>query len=398
MQKITGQQRLKTWMGFALFAVLMALFMLVCVPMQRAWGIAGLAATEGVFLLLALVYALVLRIPLKEMFPVRKFTAREFFGSLSLAFGGMLFGLISIALVGLIYPGSLEGSDVRALNDYMDGSYGYLFTVLVIAVLPAMCEEAVHRGAILSNFRNIRKDWIIVLIMSLFFGIFHVSVLRFISSAVMGACLTYVVVKKNNILLSSLMHFILNLTSVILSLLAAGASGGITVNTSAAMRSALGMYLMAGVAAPFLIVAGMMLLDPASHKKIRFIFAGIMSAVMLVSSFTVNLTSGMDTIVQTNISYMVEREYTDSSPVGFNVAKEGNYTVTVVVMNASGEYSVRIETGDGDQVAAGQIATGKAMICTLQTEFEPGDYRLFVVNGAGSRGEKPAVSVQITKN
>ena len=388
-------------MGFALFAVLMALFMLLCVPMQRTWGITGLAATEGVFLVLALAYALVLRIPLKEMFPVRKFTLREFFGSLSLAFGGMLLGLISIALTALIYPGALAGRDVQALNDYMDGSSGYLFPVLVIAVMPAVCEEAVHRGAILSNFRTIKKDWLIVLIMSLFFGIFHISVLRFISSAVMGACLTYAAVKKNNILLSSLMHFILNLTSVTLSLLSAGTSGGVTASSvqsaADAMKTALGMYLMAGAAAPFLIVTGMMLLDPAAHKKIRFLFAGIISVVMLVSSFAVAMTSGPDTIVQTNMSYTVGKEYTDSSPVVFNVAEEGDYTVTVVVMNASGEYSVRIETDDGDHVADGQISPGKAKIYSRQTEFEPGDYRLCVVNGSGRRGEKPAVSVQIAK-
>ena len=42
MQQVTNQQRLKPWMGFVLFAVLMALFIFVCAPMQSAWGIWGL--------------------------------------------------------------------------------------------------------------------------------------------------------------------------------------------------------------------------------------------------------------------------------------------------------------------------------------------------------------------
>ena len=36
MQTVTNQQKLKPWMGFVLFAVLMAVFLFVCVPMQTA--------------------------------------------------------------------------------------------------------------------------------------------------------------------------------------------------------------------------------------------------------------------------------------------------------------------------------------------------------------------------
>ena len=49
MQQITNQQRLKPWMGFVLFAVVMVLFLFAGARMQTAWRIYGLIATEAMF-------------------------------------------------------------------------------------------------------------------------------------------------------------------------------------------------------------------------------------------------------------------------------------------------------------------------------------------------------------
>ena len=404
MQQLTVQNKIKPWMGFVLFAVVMVLFFFVGAPMQDAWGIIGLVATEIMFLVLAIAYALIFRIPLKEMFPVKRFKSKDFFGSLSLTLGGTLFGLISVAVVGIVFPKSLEGSDVEAISDYIGGGAGYIFLMFAMSFMPAVCEEAIHRGAILSSFRSIRKDWVIVLIMAMFFGIFHLSTLRFINTAIMGACLTYIVVKKNNILLSSLSHFIINFSASTLSYVSGKMSGG-SVNTASAlsspdmMKAALGTYLMTGIAAPFLIVLGLMLLNPASHKKIRFLFAGIVTTVMLISSIIITLSSstGANVVAQTNISYTVESENTESLPIVFEAETESNYTVAVVVMNAEGEYSVRIETNDGEPVVNGTVSSGMIRTYTRQIRLEPGFYNLYVENGPGTKNEKPAISIQINK-
>lgn len=392
-------------MGFALFAVLMAFMLFGSGVMQKAWGLAGLLASEAVFLILAIAYAVILRIPLKEMFPAGKIGAADFFGSMFLTSGGLLFGMISIALTGLLYPKSLEGSDVSALNSYIGGGSGYLFTILVLAFAPAVCEEAIHRGAILANFRAFKKDWAAILIMGLFFGIFHLSSLRFINTAVMGACLTYIVVKKNNILLSSLMHFLVNFVSVSLSFLSnnlqgAADNGDAAVQmASATMKSVLGTYLLAGIAAPFLIVAGLMLLDRQSHKKIRFLFAGIVSLIMLICAIAITLSDnpGKTGIVRTNMSYTVEAGDTLSPPVEFDIETEGDYLVSAVITNASGEYSVSIRTVDSDTVTAGTVSYGAVRSYSQQVYLNPGSYKLYVGNGTGTVREKPVITVRIDK-
>ena len=395
-------------MGFALFAVLMALFIFVCGPMQEAWGIWGLIATEAIFLILAIAYALILRVPLKEMFPIKKFKARDFFGSLFLVVGGIQFGLISVAVSGIIYPSALEGGDVQAISEFIGGDTGYIFTMFAMALVPAICEEAIHRGAIISNFRSIKKEWIIVLIMGLFFGIFHMSALRFINTAIMGACLSYIVVKKNNMLLSSLMHFILNLGSSTISyvsgkLLNASGTGGTYTMASQMtvdnMKNVLGSYLMTGLAAPFLIVIGLMLLNPSAHKKIRFLFAGIITAVMLISSvaITVSNSTGSNVLLQTSMSYTVQTENEESLPLDLKVDTSGDYTVAVVIMNSKGEYSVRIEKDNGETVSDKQVPSGVLMTYTDRLSLESGNYRIIIVSGKDTVGEHPSISVQVNK-
>ena len=50
MQQLSYQHKLKPWMGFALFAAVMAFMVFVSGYIQKAWELAGLAVTEVFFL------------------------------------------------------------------------------------------------------------------------------------------------------------------------------------------------------------------------------------------------------------------------------------------------------------------------------------------------------------
>ena len=260
MQQVTNQQKLKPWMGFVLFAVVMVLFLFAGARMQTAWRIYGLIATEAMFLVIAILYAVIFRIPLKEMFPVKKFKVRDFFGSLFLAGGGVLIGFVSIAIVGILIPSSLGAGDVQAISEFNSGSSGYLLTIFAMAVTPAICEEAIQRGAIIANFRTIKKDWIIVLIIGVMFGILHTDTVRFINTALMGGCLAYLMVKRNNFLLPALYHFINNFLligmSTITSMLAQQQEQTVTAAeaTSAAVDSIPSLMLLATLSPLFLVL------------------------------------------------------------------------------------------------------------------------------------------------
>ena len=67
--------------------------------------------------------------------------------------------------------------------------------MIVVALLPAICEEAVHRGVIIHTMYRIRKEWLVVLIMGIYFGLFHASPLRFLPTAILGAVMSYIMLE-----------------------------------------------------------------------------------------------------------------------------------------------------------------------------------------------------------
>lgn len=409
MQQVTNQQRLKPWMGFVLFVVLMALFIFVCVPMQSAWGIWGLVATEALFLVIAIAYGLIFKIPLKEMFPIKKFSVRDFFGSFLLVMGGSAFGLISIGLVGALFPSTVEGGDVEAIMNIVTDGPGYILTMFIIALMPAICEEAIHRGAILTSFRSIKKEWVVVLIMALFFGINHLSWLRFINTAILGATLSYIVIKKNNMLLSSLMHFLLNFSastlSYVMTLLLKQTVGSelsgsdlTSMVGNNTMMTALPSYLMMGVAAPFMVVLGLMLLNPAGHRKIRFLFAGIIAVICFACSIGITaFHTASSNITEGTFSYRITEENTESPYFDLDITEEGNYTVICVLMNGNGDYRVRILDDNGNIISEDQIPTGTVRTYTTVKTLEKGSYHITVVNGSHTAGEQPTFRLQVMK-
>ena len=244
MEKLSDQGRLRPWMGFVLFGVVMAFFIFVCAPLQQNLGIPGLVITELAFLAMAVIYCLIRKVKIKEVFPVKKVKVREVIGCILLVLGIFPVSLMLVALTAIIFPQA--ASEVGELNSFIFGNLNFPLAVLIVALLPAICEEAIHRGAILSNFRGIKHDWVIVLIMGIFFGINHMSVLRFLTTMTLGLFLSYVVVKKNNIILSMIMHFTNNFISVAISY--ALGQNGAAVSSSATVdySAVIGTYMVIG--------------------------------------------------------------------------------------------------------------------------------------------------------
>ena len=393
MERITDQQRLKPWMGFALFAVVMAVFLTVCAWMQTKWGMTGLVLTEILFLAIAVGFCLIRKVKIKEVFPIKKITARDFFGCLFLLMAGNTISIIVTLLTAYFLPSA--AAEVTELSDFLYSGNAIL-SIFIVTVTPAICEEAIHRGAILSNFRSIKKDWIIILIMGILFGLNHVSILRFGATAILGAVLSYVVVKRNNILLSMLIHFGNNLIAACAGIFSAKSQA--TVDPSSMKNlSSLGIYLILGMASPILLTLGMMLINPKGHRKIRFLFAGIISAVMLVTGiilFTGNLS---EPIVNSTISYTVT-DYEETEPeMQFGVVEEKDYSVAVVVTcSKDASYRFRLTSSDGTVILDEDLKSGSPLRTYSGSVRLPVDeYSFWVDEGEGSVGDKPQIQVTI---
>jgi len=394
MEKLTNQEKLRPWQGFMLFAAVMVFFIFACGPMQLAWGIPGLIVTELSFLVIAIVYGLVRKIPLKEMFPIKMPKFRDIAGSLILVLGGSMIGITSVGLIGTLFPQTMN--EAAEMSDMLYGTMSLPVTILVVALMPAVCEEAIHRGAILAHFRSIKKEWVIVLIMAIFFGINHVSSLRFFNTALLGACLTFVLVKKNNFILNMLMHFSVNCCATLITYLGSQAGSNPSNAANIDMLPALGMYLILGFLAPVFIVIGTMLIDPKSHKKIRFLFAGILSVIMLVSGIAVTSYAGSkNAVLNSTISYEVTADSMENSMLDFEIEEDRSATIAVVLVNAEGDYTIRIDGDSGSNIINAEIPSGAIRTLSYNVDLKADHYTITIVPGDNAIGEQPQIQIMI---
>jgi len=113
-------------------------------------------------------------------------------------------------LASLFLPNPVAG----ALNSAQEHSIFVL--ILIFAVTPALIEDIVFRGYILSQYKNISIKKA-ALINGLFFGIIHLSLHQFAYAVAMGIVFAYFVYYTRSIKAGILSHFVINATQVLLA-------------------------------------------------------------------------------------------------------------------------------------------------------------------------------------
>ena len=90
-----------------------------------------------------------------------------------------------------------------------------LYVLLVIALVPAVCEELLFRGLVQKNFERGVRGWWKVVLPGVIFGAYHFNPFAFVPLAVLGVYLGFLVLRTESILTSVVAHFANNLFAVI---------------------------------------------------------------------------------------------------------------------------------------------------------------------------------------
>lgn len=88
-----------------------------------------------------------------------------------------------------------------------------IINIVFTAVLPAICEETVHRGMLLSEIKkkNVIKA---IIISSLLFGLLHVNIYQFFYASILGVLLAVITLASNSIYPAMIIHFMNNAMNV----------------------------------------------------------------------------------------------------------------------------------------------------------------------------------------
>lgn len=126
---------------------------------------------------------------------------------------------------------SLVGYNTEPPNVFSMSNFGmFLITVLVVAVMPAICEECVFRGAITSGLSKYKK-WIIIVLSGLMFALFHMNVQQLIYQFVLGMALASVMLTTGSIVYTMLLHFFNNFVVLFTNYIAPTSSDTIVPTT-----------------------------------------------------------------------------------------------------------------------------------------------------------------------
>lgn len=293
--------------GVGVFGLAMAVLIYICGPLQMRYGIAGVAMTEVILLGVGLIATVLTRSPLKEVFPFHVPKLRHIGGAILIWLGGLVTGLIVSIFIGIFFPKGLQ-EVTSGIGDVISGP-SFLVSLLVVAVMPAICEEGLCRGFIFHMFSGIKNKWIIVVSMGVIFGIFHTSFYRFFPTAILGGMISLVLYETKNFWMPMMMHFLNNAFSVCLNALVNMVSSNLPVDTemvnelsaevtSASFVSALGVYLILGCFAPLAFVGGYRLIreKTAPRKTSSLIIAGVLAGVMLILGFVLLMAGAFVTI------------------------------------------------------------------------------------------------------
>ena len=115
----------------------------------------------------------------------------------------------------LILFGYTPSSGGTTLPEQFNAVY-FILSVVLTAVLPAICEEFTNRGGLLTVMRSSFSKKKTIFLIAIAFGLFHQFIGQVFYTAVFGALLAYLVLETQSIYPAMIVHFMNNFVSVLL--------------------------------------------------------------------------------------------------------------------------------------------------------------------------------------
>jgi len=245
-------------------------FYFLMAPAQYYLGMWGLVITELSLVVITLASAWIVGLDFKEMFRFKRIKVNEFFGTIVIWIASLLFLMIVNLAFFYFFPGGLTVNE--SLNEFTS-QWPLIPMLFVVAVMPAICEEMLHRGFIQRcMMRKLKSRMLISIVMGIFFGIFHMDFYRFLGTAILGGVMSYILVVTDNFFYNMLFHFVNNFSVQLLAYIAMILPGGDTAASASAVMTkeviaiSFATYLFIGCVAPVLMFGGSLLLK--GKKKI----------------------------------------------------------------------------------------------------------------------------------
>ncbi|MBR1691244.1 MAG: CPBP family intramembrane metalloprotease [Lachnospiraceae bacterium] len=178
------------------------------------WGIYGVMVQQLLILLLPLAYAWYIKSDMKRMFSLRMPKPSAVISAVFLFAGAFLCNLILAGVISVFFRESAQNVE-ETFAGLFDAPFAVI--LLITAFLPAVGEELLFRGFTFTAIRQKCRPLTTILLVSALFGLYHMSIVRFVTTAFLGVFLALLVEKSGSIFPGMLFHFLINAAADIIS-------------------------------------------------------------------------------------------------------------------------------------------------------------------------------------
>ena len=178
------------------------------------FGFAGYAVTQLIIFLVPVLYAWYMKTDFRNVFSLERPGVKEMVGVLFFVSGSYIINSLLISgLYGLL-PSLAE--DNESLTGVVSMG-GFIPSLLVIGIMPAIAEEAAFRGFLYGTLKNKKIPiFATCVITALVFAAYHMNLMQFIYVTVMGLIMSYIIWNSKSIFVTVFFHLINNSFSVFL--------------------------------------------------------------------------------------------------------------------------------------------------------------------------------------
>jgi len=204
--------------GTSLFVLTLCLllFFYLGTWMQANYGLVGVALTQWtIFFAPPLLILWYVRVNIAAAFNLRAPSFALIVVAVMLGIGWAVINLHLSVIQQRIFPFPEAMAEELSKMLRLDDVH-VLVLLAVLALSPAICEELLFRGAVMSGLRKHLPVWALLICVGIAFGAAHMSVHKMALTTLSGMVLTFVALRSGSIFPGMIAHFIVNATSVLI--------------------------------------------------------------------------------------------------------------------------------------------------------------------------------------
>ncbi len=373
--------------GIIAFVVAVVIILFVNALLFQKLGIAGMGVAEALLLAVPLMLVFLRRENISERFNLKLPSIGSFFSAVVLMMGANMWenaaSFIYVAIFGM--P---EQNDMVFLESFFS-NVNPAVALVIIALIPAVCEELLFRGYIFSSFKGKRSKVVAVMISSILFSLIHFDAYKTIPILIMALAFGYITAKTDSVLIPMIFHFINNSMAVISFYAMRGQD---TQAVTDAVSSA--TYIWYAIAAfgggLVLVYFGSRLLSGKPRKKVFNILVPILSGVLFTVG-VIGLVLSMISMPYSQIySTKVRKDTVHTETFTIEEDTAGFITVTAT-HGRSVTYTVTVTDPHGEEIYCSDDTVGGYGIA-----FEKGEYTVtYAIDVDEERTETSIVNISV---